>query len=346
QLVVAERLLPLDEWLDGPAFDQPGKTWRQTFVPGALEAYQWRGRTYAIPFATGTSLLWYDQKLWREHGWTVPQTWDELLAVGEQIKAAGIAPVAFQGKYWGYAQRMFESILYGLHGPRFFAEVDAMQPGVFRDARYLEAARRMQQFATGYFQPGCMAMTHTEAQLEFLRHRAALVWCGTHLRNEMKDYIPADFELSGFAWPRMRPNVPRPVELSASALIVFADGRAPRAAAEFLPFMTSRQQARRFVEMSASPSPVVGAADGVVTPGDVRETMRLIESAPALRSPPRLFQVYPALRPHFDALFGDLLKGHITPEEFGIRMERAAEEVRHEPVAQRFRRLLDPEIPR
>ena len=43
--------------------------------------------------------VWYNKNMFAEHGWEPARTWDEFFALCEQIKAAGIPPLAFQGRY-------------------------------------------------------------------------------------------------------------------------------------------------------------------------------------------------------------------------------------------------------
>ena len=48
KLIVAGKLYPLDAALSSPAFGQR-KTWRETLTPGVLSAFEYQGKTYAMP---------------------------------------------------------------------------------------------------------------------------------------------------------------------------------------------------------------------------------------------------------------------------------------------------------
>ena len=37
----------------------------------------------------------YNKDLFEEHGWKVPQTWSEFMALCEQIQSAGVQPLYF-----------------------------------------------------------------------------------------------------------------------------------------------------------------------------------------------------------------------------------------------------------
>ncbi|CAN5356857.1 ABC transporter substrate-binding protein [soil metagenome] len=62
-------------------------------VPGILEVSTINDRVIAVPFrVTVKSLVWYPQPEWDEAGYEVPQTWEELQSLTDQIREGGIAP--------------------------------------------------------------------------------------------------------------------------------------------------------------------------------------------------------------------------------------------------------------
>lgn len=200
-LVLSDVLLPMDDVLDRPAPGREGATIREMFYPGALDPYSYRGKVYALPHAYDAWVIWYDRNLFRRHGWQVPGTWDELLALCEQMKRSGIEAVAFQGKYAVYSSAYFWHLVQSIGGIELFDRCQALEPGAFIDADTVEAARRFQQFAVNCFQSGSLTMTHTEAQNEFCQGRAGLVACGLFFENEMQHVFPEEFELSAFKLP-------------------------------------------------------------------------------------------------------------------------------------------------
>ncbi|MBC8279698.1 MAG: carbohydrate ABC transporter substrate-binding protein, partial [Chloroflexi bacterium] len=51
------------------------------------------GKLYCVAFkASNKSTVWYNPKTFAEHGWVVPTTWDELMALSDDMKAAGLSP--------------------------------------------------------------------------------------------------------------------------------------------------------------------------------------------------------------------------------------------------------------
>lgn len=87
QLARAGYLLPLDGYAE--QFN-----WAETVLPWALAIGEVDGKLYSIPLEVETLVLYYNKTLFEANGWQPPQTIDELMALCEQIKAAGVTPFA------------------------------------------------------------------------------------------------------------------------------------------------------------------------------------------------------------------------------------------------------------
>ena len=191
---------PLDEYLDGPNWEGD-KTWRQSFLPGSLDRFQYQGKTYGIPFLYVVFAVWYNKNMFAEHGWEPARTWDEFFALCEQIKAAGIPPLAFQGRYPGYAGAVIDNSYYHLAGRERYYQQKDLIPGSFANPEFEQALSFIQRTAQNYFQLGALGMSHTEAQLEFFTGQTAMIFCGSWLKSEMQGKIPPDFRLGAFNLP-------------------------------------------------------------------------------------------------------------------------------------------------
>lgn len=334
KLIVAGKLYPLDEALDSPASGQPGLTWRRSLVPGIVGDFVYRGHTYAVPSNMGAWVCWYDRRQFRHHGWTAPRTWGQFTALCHRIKAAGVAPLAFQGKYPGYAWSTLLSIYQRLVPfERWYAMQD-LAPGAFTDPQFARAARMLQEMATRYFEPGALAMTHTESQLEWVNGRAAMIFCGLWLKNEMKSAIPPGFEMACFPVPAVeggRGDAHAVYGGGAENFFVFADAKHPREAADFLKFMLSLEGARSYTLRLDTLSPVRDAARGIPISRELQSAVDVLDQSSRIFSD-RLGSLYLEFNVTvLQEAQADLLAGRITPEEFGRRLEAGAEKVRRDP---------------
>lgn len=334
KLIVADKVYPLDEALRSKAYGQD-KPWRDTLTPGVLADYKYHGHYYAMPSNLTAWVCWYDRRQFRSHGWKPPKTWGEFERLCAQVKAAGIAPLAFQGKYaGGYAWPTLLSLYQRLVPfDRWYAMQD-LAPGAFTDPEFIHAARLTQEMATRYFEPGAMAMTHTESQLEWVNGRAAMIFCGLWLKNEMKNAIPPGFEMACFAVPAIEGGKGDPRAVyggGAENFFVFSEARHPREALDFLKFMLSKQSAKSYIQQLDTLSPVRDSVKGVPISPALQSAVDVLGRSDRLYSD-RLADLYLTFGKSVlpDAIT-DLLTGRATPEAFGSRLEAAMEQVRKDP---------------
>ncbi|MBE3574898.1 MAG: carbohydrate ABC transporter substrate-binding protein [Firmicutes bacterium] len=68
---------------------QMKKDYAQTW----LDLGSYKGKLYAIFFSVDLkSLVWYSPKAFAAHGYKIPQTWNEMLALTKNMAASGVAP--------------------------------------------------------------------------------------------------------------------------------------------------------------------------------------------------------------------------------------------------------------
>ena len=321
-------ILPLDDYLDGPSWDGD-RTWRASFLPGSLDRYEYEGKIYGLPFLYSVYVVWYNKNMFAEHGWAPPRTWDEFFALCEQIRAAGIWPLAFQGRYPGYIGGVTDNAYYHLAGRERFYEQKDLVPGSFANPEYVTALGLIQRTAQEYFQPGALGMSHTEAQLEFFLGHTAMVFCGSWLKSEMMGKIPDGFRLGAFNLPVVEGGAGEPgaIYTGAGYYFVFKNSAHPELGVDFLRFMSSREMAGTFAEMRDVLVAVNGAMEGR-TSEDLQDLVELAQQATTSygTAPGEGF-------PEMDQFLNDvrfkIVNGQMTPEEGAKELESAAEAVRN-----------------
>lgn len=63
-------------------------------IDKALEFVPTEGR-FAVPYVGNASGILYNREMFQEHGWEIPATWDELIALCGEISSEGILPFYF-----------------------------------------------------------------------------------------------------------------------------------------------------------------------------------------------------------------------------------------------------------
>jgi alpha-glucoside transport system substrate-binding protein len=88
ELAKAGNLIPLDSFLDMTTINQD-------YAKGWVDLGTVDGKLYAIFMkAADKGTVWYNPKVFSANGWTVPDTWDEMIALSDQIVADGKVPAA------------------------------------------------------------------------------------------------------------------------------------------------------------------------------------------------------------------------------------------------------------
>lgn len=347
---------PLTELMDAPSLDDPGKTVRETLIPGVEEEGSVGGVMYRLNFVASTYGIWYNAGLFRAHGWTPPATWSEFLALAEEMKAEGIAPFinGNQNGLW-YLQNVLMEWINLEGGHDAVIAIDNLEPGAWRAPAVVTATERLQELVDGgLFYPGAEGLTHIQAQQAWLDGEAAMLWCGTWLEGEMSDGavlaehevsgggIPADFEMTMAApWPPSdNPALPYgSVRFAPGEPYVIPTDSPNRAGGlELMRTMLTREYADRFAALTKNNTVVQGAGQNVDS-GALASASAVAGSAPE-----RLVwrweswynaQLYVDV---MEPMIGEVMAGRATAAELIDAMQDAADKVAADDSIEKFTR--------
>jgi N-acetylglucosamine transport system substrate-binding protein len=319
--------------LKGKPFEGEG-TWGETFKPELLKLGQLNGVQYMLPYYVMVYGWWYDPGFFAKHGWTPPKTYEELLVLCEKIKAKGIAPISFQGQYPYYmTTMMLFPWLQSAGGFEAVAAAQNLEPGAWSSPAMLKAASMIDELnKRGYFLKGSVAMSHTEAQTQWIQGKAAMVMCGTWIESEMKDVTPPGVSFRYFMPPVLAEGKGDPTALviGIEPWMVPVEGtnKNKDAAIALFKYMTSVKEAREFVEVKGTPMAILGSETA-----KIRETMQA--PAEALKNAKTIYAMryrewYPEFHTELENATTAMLNGQLTPQGFCERMEKAAEKTRND----------------
>ncbi|AHK46711.1 MULTISPECIES: extracellular solute-binding protein [unclassified Ensifer] len=226
--------------------------WGDSFLESALAQTSKDGHAYAVPVDVDSVVFWYDKALFAEKGWTVPSSYDELLALAETIKGAGIVPFALGNKDAWPATFWFQYLEMRLKGS------GVVSAFVNKDAKAAlgdEATKALEHVAAlsskGYFPIGFNGMGDQEANMLFLNGQAAMMLNGTWQIGASAD-APEGFELGYFAFPTVKDGAGDQSDVLAGVAATFgisqkAENKAD--AVTLLKFLTSSQVMTKYVEL-------------------------------------------------------------------------------------------------
>lgn len=273
QLVRDGELTDLRDLLRAPSIDDPSLTVEETLRDGVVEAGQVGSgdEVFGLPYDFAGYGLWYSQQLFEDNGWIVPTTWAEFLAVCAEIKASGMAPLTYQGKFPYY---MLDPIitLAVRHGGREVMtgfEEDWGSDAWSHDS-VEQAVEAWAEFVSNdYVLEGTASMTHLDAQDAWLQGEAAFIPCGSWLENEEKDDIPSDFNMGFIPVPSLEASAePNLVQATPGEhYVVPRYANNPAGAFEYLRIMLSGAGTDAWVNHTSSLNVVSGASFDTDRPG-------------------------------------------------------------------------------
>jgi N-acetylglucosamine transport system substrate-binding protein len=324
-----DQLTLWDKALDTPAYDSTEK-WRDTFEPSILKLGQKDGHQFVLPYFFSVWGWWYDPGLFAKHGWTPPKSFDELEALCEKIKAAGIAPMTFQGKYPYY---MMQGMLFpwaqDIGGIGVINDIQNLTPGAWKNPALLQAVKMIKEMNDkGYFEKGSVGLSHTESQTEFLNGKAAMIPCGTWLDSEMKKVMPPGAKMQFLMPPAPKGGTGDPSALciEIEPWMIPTEAKNKDAAIAFYKYMTSLPKAKEFVEQKATLMSIKGS-DQAKLPDTLVEPARLFKESKTVYSY-LARQWYAKMETDIEGALTSMLNGQLTPEQFCDRAEAAAQACR------------------
>ncbi len=325
-------LMTLDAALDSPASDGSGP-WRSTFNEQILKLGQMDGKQYVLPYYVSLMGWWYNPDVFAKNGWTVPKTYDELLVLCDKIKAAGLAPITYQGQYPDYMiVGMIMPWAYSIGGKETLDGMQSLEPGVWKSEPVLKAAQMIDELnKKGFFQKGATAMSHTESQTEFILGRAAMIPCGTWLSSEMKKTTPAGMKMQ-FMLPPVTvggKGDPSAIAIKIEPWMIPAKAKNPEAAISLFKYMTSLDKAKQFVEKKGTLMAIKGS-EQVKLPEVLVEPSAKFNASKAVWAN-QMAEFYKDFYKELENALTELLNGKSTPGQFCERVEKKAEEVRNDP---------------
>ncbi len=150
------------------------------FVPGSLEGFKKDGKLYGLPRNTDIMAFYYNKKIFDDNGWQVPATYDDLLALADKAKSAGLIPVAMDGgDGWPLAIYLTD-LLVRVNGTVGSIEDNAIKNGDFSDAVFTKATQILADTAkAGLFQNGFDSQDYGTAMNLFTNGQAAMFYMGS-----------------------------------------------------------------------------------------------------------------------------------------------------------------------
>lgn len=214
--------------------------WTESYPKGFQAMSTVDGNQYFLPATWYWWAVYYNTEVFEEYGLEEPETWDEFLAVCEELKANGVTPITVGTKYRWTAAAWFDYLNMRVNGPQFHIDLmlgnesytDERVKTVFNDywAPLIE---------NDYFIDDPASYAWAEA-IPFMNNGdAAMYLMGQFITDS---YPQEDVEkLDFFRFPIIDPEVPVGEDAPTDGYFIAADAQHPELAKELLAYFGSTE---------------------------------------------------------------------------------------------------------
>ena len=241
-----------------------GTVIKDTLFAGVTEPGTFDGKFVQLNYVLTVYALWYSASLFKENGWTVPKTYDEMLALGAEAKGKGKFLLGWGKEAATYYQTMAIASAIKQGGDEVRLALENLKP----DCWSLEP---VQAVFTGlkkiidadYVKPGGAGTQFTAAQAQWSNAQDFILYpSGGWIENEMKKQTKDDFQMTGAPEPVVSSDSKLPWEAMHSTagegFIVPTQGKNVAGGKEFMRAMLSKEAATNFAKTTFSSTIVKG----------------------------------------------------------------------------------------
>ena len=187
-MVHADLLLPLNDYsvqYGWANIFSTSVTSRNSFTPDGKTFGQ--GNLYGVSPTAEVVGVYYNKGVFAEHGWQIPQTFEEFEELLAEIKAAGITPISFGSLDGWNAIHEFSAIQHLLVTPEYINNlVYGVNNVSFDTPENQRAAEILLNWAnSGYFTEGYAGIGYDDSNLLFKAGNGAMTITGSWLAGEL-----------------------------------------------------------------------------------------------------------------------------------------------------------------
>ncbi|GAA3125874.1 N-acetylglucosamine transport system substrate-binding protein [Kribbella aluminosa] len=342
RLVKDGQLADLQQLLDAPSWDNPAAKVKDQLLPDMLDAGRFDGTQRTLDYISTVYGIWYSASLFQRNGWQVPQTWPDLLALGADMKAAGLGPFIYAGTHPYYLLELVLTLAAKTGGPDVTKRIDNLEDGAWKDANVTRAVNAVGELTKrGLLATGAAQYDHIGSQKRFLASKAGMLPCGNWLENEMKGLIPDGFALTMFAVPPLdsSPALASGLHVAATAPFLVPEKAKHKAGGlEYLRALLSADVAKQVSSESKQLTIVRGSADGLELTTALSSARDLVSAAGDQVIRWYFDTWYPGFATAAAEATGQFMAGGLQQSEWTARIQAAADKVKQDDAITKYRR--------
>lgn len=221
-------------------------------------------QVYGIPYLANANAIIYNKTIFEENGISIPQTWEELLAVAEKLKSAGVTPFYFTFKDAWTTLPAWNVIAANTAGNQYFIDYQAGKET--SPEGYREGVELFKQLLA-YGHDDNMGKTYPDGNTAFANGESAMYLQGIWAISEILKANP-DINVGIFPYPVGDKTVISGVDL----LFSIADASEHKDEAMlFVNFLLQKENATKVIENQKLFSAVKGVEQNAEELSGVRD---------------------------------------------------------------------------
>ena len=153
--------------------------------------------TYGLPYVANAAGVLYNKDMFAEHGWEIPQTWDEFISLCEEIQNEGIQPLYFGYKDTWTCLAPWNALAVGLAPSDVCQQVNKGETTFSKE--YPQVAEKMLELLN-YGEDGPFGYGYNDACTAFANGESAMYTIGSYAIPQIKSVNP-DMNIGSFVMP-------------------------------------------------------------------------------------------------------------------------------------------------
>ncbi len=323
-MVQADLLLPLNDYSAQYGWANifsTSVTSRNSFTPDGKTFGQ--GNLYGVSPTAEVVGVYYNKGIFAEHGWQIPQTFEEFETLLAEIKAAGITPIAFGSLDGWNAIHEFSAIQHLLVTPEYINNlVYGVNNVSFDIPENQKAAEILLNWAnSGYFTEGYAGIGYDDSNLLFKAGNGAMTITGSWLAGEL--VTDTDQQFGFFLLPPFEGKSGMAIGGVGIPFAIRKTTDKADLAAEYLNWMVSPRAAELWAKAGMLPAMSLPESAGIETDNLFGDTLKAWETINKNNAVGHYIDW--ATPTFYDTLVAELQKllgGMSTPAEFTAAVQK------------------------
>ena len=213
-------------------------------IAESLELVPTQG-TYIVPYVANAAGILYNKDMFNEHGWQIPETWEEMMSLCEEIKAEGILPFYFGFKDTWTCLAPWNAMAVELSPSDTAKQVNAGNTTFTKEYREL-SEKYLKLLPYGPDDP--FAYGYNDACTAFARGESAMYPIGSYATPQILSVNP-DLNIDSFVMPASDDKDERTLNSGIDlGFCVTADCKNKEAAYEVLDFLLADENLQKYID--------------------------------------------------------------------------------------------------